>query len=99
MKEVVSAFTESLTKILKSKTFALLFLAFLVACVALFIGKLTGEMWKDLVEWIIGGGAVRGTVEHVQTKVKSAESQIKSDVAGKSDDALAADAAKLIGSK
>ncbi len=99
MKPILSALIDSFAKIIKSKTFALLFLAFIVAGVALFIRKLTGEMWKDLVEWLIGGGTVRGTVEHVETKIKSVKNEVQASVARESDADLARDAARVAGTK
>lgn len=75
-------------QLLNSKTFAFLLLLFVVATVLLVIGKLGADLWVELVSWLIGAGAVRGTGEHIQTFKRKKENEILDDLRTRSDDEL-----------
>lgn len=75
--------------LLKSKTFALLVGIFVVATVLLILDKLAGELWLSLTQWIIGGGTLRGTAQHVQETIQEKRRETEKNIAALSDDDLA----------
>lgn len=82
---------EALEKFLGSKTFKFLFAVALVASVALFVGKLSAELWVDLMKWLGGYGAGRGTFEHIDLISKKKKDEIDKTVTGRTDAQLAGD--------
>lgn len=97
LKSLVESLIVSLTMLMKSKTFTFIVLVFVVATIALFVGKITGDMWTSLMNYAFGGTVVRGTAEHFTQKWRITQNEIKADVARESDADLARDAARVSG--
>jgi len=71
----------------KSKTFKFLLLIFIIATLALFVGKMAGDAWIELMKWLSGTAAVRGAAETITKK----REQIDENIHSRSDDDLATD--------
>lgn len=76
-------------KILQSKTFQFLFGVAIAATVLLIIGKLTAELWVDLVKWLGGFGTFRGSAEHVELWKRGKRDEIEAELRSTTDEQLA----------
>lgn len=76
--------------ILTSKTFGYLILVFIIATLALFLGKLSGEIWVQLIQWLSGYATIRGTAEQLN-KIKEKKNEIENNIHNRTDSELAAD--------
>jgi predicted PurR-regulated permease PerM len=70
----------------KSKTFQFLLAIFIIATLALFIGKLASDQWVSLIQWISGYATIRGTSETITKRKKD---EIETDLRSSSDTTLA----------
>ncbi|MBP8975106.1 MAG: hypothetical protein KBG83_00160 [Bacteroidetes bacterium] len=78
-------------QLFQSKTFVYLILIFLVATIALFLGKIAADLWIELIQWLGGFATIRGTSEQIQTTVKRRKDEIQKNLHNRSDSDLAAD--------
>ena len=84
---------ETAKKILKdffaSKSFSVFLAVFLFATAFVALGKLAGETWAGLMQWLIPSCVLHSAAENFSGKVKDAEKNITVAVADKSDSDLA----------
>lgn len=74
---------------LGSKTFRYLLAALIAATLLLLIGKLSGDLWVSLVQWLGGFATARGSVEHIDAFKRKKHDEIENDLHRSSDDELA----------
>ena len=62
--------------LIKSKTFQFLLAIFIIATLALFLGKLASDQWVSLIQWLGGYATIRGTSEIITRKKDEIELMI-----------------------
>lgn len=82
---------KTIEKFFGSKTFRFLFLVFLVGSIALFVGKLSSELWVELMKWLGGYGMIRGTAENVDVIKRRKKDEIANTLNNRTDAELAND--------
>lgn len=73
-----------------SKTFSFLFQVLILATFLLALGWITQEIWKNIIDLLIGTGTARGSLPHVQNLFNRKQDEIQKVVSADSDVQLAA---------
>ena len=81
-------------QIFRSKAFGFLAVLFVAGTVLLIIGKLAGNEWLQLMQWLGGGAVARSAIGDFSTQkaeIEHAETQIQHNVAAGTDTDIATD--------